>query len=137
MMIIHTRYQHILMMDEATGELTERRLDHEERPRPMRFYRNVQSPVRVGIEVSADSWFERLLAELGHELWIEMLQDSRQRSAQGRPMKHALLILIYRSQNVLLESAFPRRTGTRPAAVALMLTSGFACAPCWATSGTR
>src|SRR5271157_2995199 len=25
----HTRYQQIAMMDEATGELTERRLDHE------------------------------------------------------------------------------------------------------------
>jgi hypothetical protein len=33
MMIIgcdfHTRYQQIAMMDEATGELTERRLDHQ------------------------------------------------------------------------------------------------------------
>jgi hypothetical protein len=25
----HTRYQQIVMMDEATGELIERRLDHE------------------------------------------------------------------------------------------------------------
>jgi transposase len=35
------------------------------------FYRNLQEPVRVGIETTGPiRWFERLLAELGHELWI-------------------------------------------------------------------
>jgi hypothetical protein len=74
MMIIgcdfHTRYQQIAMMEEATGELTERRLDHES-GEAQEFYRNLQGPVRVGIEATgAIRWFERLLAELGHELWI-------------------------------------------------------------------
>ena len=45
----HTRYQQIAMMEEATGELTERRLDHESGEADA-FYRNLQGPVRVGIE---------------------------------------------------------------------------------------
>ena len=44
MMIIgcdfHTRYQQIAMMEEATGELTERRLDHESGEVQV-FYRNL------------------------------------------------------------------------------------------------
>jgi hypothetical protein len=68
MMIIgcdfHTRYQQIAMMEEATGELTERRLDHES-GEAQEFYRNLQGPVRVGIEATgAIRWFERLLATL-------------------------------------------------------------------------
>jgi transposase len=74
MMIIgcgfHTRYQQIAMMDEATGELMERRLDHQSGEVQV-FYRNLQGPMRVGIEATGPiHWFERLLAELGHELWI-------------------------------------------------------------------
>jgi transposase len=35
------------------------------------FYRSLKGPVRVGMEAIGNSlWFERLLAELGHELWI-------------------------------------------------------------------
>ena len=58
------------MLDEATGELTERRLDHQSGEAEA-FYRNLQAPVRVGIEATEPiRWFERLLPELGHELWI-------------------------------------------------------------------
>jgi hypothetical protein len=66
----HTRYQQIAMLDEETGELMERRLDHES-GEAHAFYRDLQGPVRVGIEATgATRWFERLLVELGHELWI-------------------------------------------------------------------
>jgi transposase len=66
----HTRCKQIAMLDEATGELTERRLDHQS-GEAHAFYRNLQGPVRVGIEVTGPfRWFERSLAELGHELWI-------------------------------------------------------------------
>ena len=51
MMIIgcdfHTRYQQIAMLDEATGELTERRLDHQTGEAEA-FYRSLPGPVRVG-----------------------------------------------------------------------------------------
>ena len=60
----HTRYQQIAMVDEATGEMIERRLDHES-GEAHAFYRDLQGPVRVGIEATGPiRWFERLLAEL-------------------------------------------------------------------------
>jgi hypothetical protein len=62
------RYPTIAMLDETTGELSERRLDHPSGEAEA-FYRNLQGPVRVGIEASGPiRWFARLLAELGHEL---------------------------------------------------------------------
>jgi hypothetical protein len=68
----HTRYQQIAMLDESAGELIERRLDHES-GEAHTFYQDLQGPVRVGIEATGPiRWFERLLAELGHELWISV-----------------------------------------------------------------
>ena len=67
---LHTRYQQIAMLDAETGELVERRLEHENRE-ARAFYAALSSPVRVGIEATGHTrWFERMLAELGHELWI-------------------------------------------------------------------
>src|SRR5271169_3134339 len=40
----HTRYQQTAMMDEATGELSERRLDHQSGEADA-FYRDLQAPV--------------------------------------------------------------------------------------------
>ena len=66
----HTRYQQVAMLDESTGELVERRLEHES-GEAHTFYRGLQGSVRVGIEATGPlHWFVRLLAELGHELWI-------------------------------------------------------------------
>ena len=109
MMIIgcdfHTRYQQIAMMEESTGELTERRLDHESGEADA-FYRDLQGPVRVGIEATGPiRWFERLLAELGHELWIG--DSAKIRASEVRKQKtderDALLIL-----DLLLAKRFPR-----------------------------
>jgi len=81
----HTRYQQIAMLDESTGELIERRGDHES-GEAQAFYRDLQGPVRVGIEATGPiHWFERLLAELGHELWIG---DSAKIRAGGADMNH-------------------------------------------------
>lgn len=67
---LHTRYQQIAMLDEATGELIERRLEHAN-GEAKEFYTKLVGPVRVGIEATGHTrWFERLLAELGHELWV-------------------------------------------------------------------
>ena len=66
----HTRYQQIAMLDDATGELSARRLEHENGEADT-FYRRLPKPVRVGIEATGPiHWFERLLAELGHELRV-------------------------------------------------------------------
>jgi len=66
----HTRYQQIAMLDDTTGEMVERRLEHENGEAD-RFYRSLPKPVLVGVEATGPlHWFERLLAELSHELWI-------------------------------------------------------------------
>jgi len=58
------------MLDENTGELAERRLDHESGEADS-FCRALPKPVRVGTEATWPmQWFQRLLAELGHELWV-------------------------------------------------------------------
>jgi transposase len=67
----HPGYQQIAMWDKATGEVLERALSHERKGEVRAFYAGLQGPVRVRIEASGQSqWFERLLAELGHEVWI-------------------------------------------------------------------
>jgi transposase len=101
----HTRYQQIAMMDTLTGELTERRLEHENGEADA-FYRNLPKPVRVGIEASGPiHWFERLLTELGHELWIG--DSAKIRASEVRKQKtderDAALIL-----ELLLSNRFPR-----------------------------
>lgn len=46
---LHTRYQQIAMLDAETGELVERRLEHES-GEVRAFYAALSGPVRVGIE---------------------------------------------------------------------------------------
>ena len=67
---LHTRYQQIAMVDTDTGELVERRLEHES-GEARAFYAGLKGAVRVGIEATGHTaWFEALLSELGHELWM-------------------------------------------------------------------
>jgi transposase len=97
------------MAREETSELlVERRLDHES-GEAHAFYRSLQSsqePVRVGIEATGPiHWFELLLAELGHELWIG--DSARIRASEVRKQKtderDARLIL-----DLLLSKRFPK-----------------------------
>jgi len=102
----HTRYQQIAMAEDSTGELLcERRLENEN-GEAAAFYRSLQKPVRVGIEATGPiHWFERLLAELGHELWIG--DSAKIRAAEVRKQKtderDARLIL-----DLLLAKRFPK-----------------------------
>src|SRR5260370_15522777 len=79
----HTRYQQIAMAEEETGELLlERRLD-QQIGEAHAFYRSLQAPVRVGIEATGPIHvFERVLAELGHEVLI--WDSARIWSREGR-----------------------------------------------------
>ena len=77
MMIIgvdyHPSFQTIAFFVEETGECGEQELNHSE-GQAEKFYRDLKQRgicVRVGMEATGHSrWFERLLAELGFELWI-------------------------------------------------------------------
>ena len=69
----HPSDQYIAFADTETGESGERRLNHSD-GEAQKFYRELAAQgasVRVGMETTGYScWFERLLAELGIELWI-------------------------------------------------------------------
>jgi transposase len=69
----HPSFQTIAFLVEETGECGERELGHSD-GEAERFYRDLKQRgicVRIGMEVTGYSrWFERLLAELGFELWI-------------------------------------------------------------------
>jgi transposase len=77
MMIIgvdyHPSFQTIAFLMEETGECGEQELNHSG-GEAEKFYRDLKARgicVRVGMEATGYSrWFERLLAELGFELWI-------------------------------------------------------------------
>jgi transposase len=77
MMIIgvdyHPSFQTIAFLVEETGEYDEQELKHSD-GQAEKFYRDLKQRgicVRVGMEATGFSrWFERLLAELGFELWI-------------------------------------------------------------------
>jgi len=99
----HTRYQQIAMMDEATGGLVERRLEHQS-GEAHAFYRSLPKPVRVGGEATGTlHWFERLLAELSHELWIGdsaeiRARAVRQQKTDQRDAAHILNLLLTNRQ---------------------------------------
>jgi transposase len=69
----HPSDQYIAFTDTETGECGEWRLNHSDREAE-KFYRELAArgvSVRVGMEATGYSrWFERLLAELGIEVWI-------------------------------------------------------------------
>jgi transposase len=102
---LHTRYQQIAMLDTETGELTERRLEHES-GQARAFYAGLADAVRVGIEATGHTrWFERMLAEMGHELWIGDAAQIRaamvrKQKTDARDAAHLL--------ELLLSERFPR-----------------------------
>jgi len=102
---LHTRYQQVAMLDTETGELIERRLEHAN-GEAKQFYSQLSGPVRVGIEATGHTrWFERMLADLGHELWIGDAAQIRaamvrKQKTDARDAAHLL--------HLLLEDRFPR-----------------------------
>ena len=66
----HPGFQQVAIFDNRTGEIGEKRLQH--RAEAEEFYRALAGQaVRVGMEACGHyPWFERLLAEVGMELWL-------------------------------------------------------------------
>jgi transposase len=101
----HSRFQQIAMLDPETGEIIERRLEHWN-GEAKKFYAELRKPVHVGMEATGYAqWFERMLAKLGHELWVG--DAAAIRAAMVRKQKtdsrDALHIL-----DLLLTNRFPR-----------------------------
>ena len=112
MMIIgvdyHPSFQQMAFLVEETGECGERQLNHSE-GEAERFYRGLHARavhVRVGMEATGYSrWFERLLAELGFELWIGDPAEIKTRRVkkQKTDRKDAQLLL-----RLMREDTFPK-----------------------------
>ena len=67
---VHTRNQVVAWIEEETGEIKKRRLEHEGKE-VKEFYAQFPRGTVVGIEATFPAyWFERLMGELGHELWV-------------------------------------------------------------------
>src|SRR6476660_7584686 len=106
MMIIgvdyHPSFQTIAFCMEETGECGEQELKHSD-GQAERFYRDLKQRgicVRVGMEATGYSrWFERLLAELGFEVWmgdpaeIEAKRVKKQKldREDARPLRRLML----------------------------------------------
>ncbi len=104
----HPSDQQIAFVDKETGECGEQRLNHSD-GEAEKFYRDLQLrgvSVRVGMEATGHArWFERLLAELGYELWIGDPAEIKTRRVrkQKTDRQDAQLLL-----KLLLEDRFPR-----------------------------
>ena len=104
----HPGFQQIAFCNQDTGEYGERRLNHSG-GEAERFYRDLQRQgisVRVGMEATGYArWFERLLAELGFELWIGNAAEIKTKRVrrQKTDRNDARLLL-----QLMREGTFPR-----------------------------
>src|SRR4030088_701456 len=104
----HPSFQQIAFLMEETGEYSERRLNHSD-GQAEKCYRDLKQRgicVRVGMEATGYSrWFERLLAELGFEVWIGDPAEIKARRVekQKTDRQDAQLLL-----KLLMEDRFPR-----------------------------
>ena len=100
----HPGFQQVAIFDKPTGEISGKRLQHPEEARA--FYGGLGEPALVGMEACGyTQWFERLLGELGHELWLgdaAQIRASvvRRPKTDRRDAEHLL--------ELLLEERFPR-----------------------------
>jgi transposase len=101
----HPRYQIVGWVEEETGEVKKRRLEHGN-GEAGKFYASLPPGAIVGIEATFPShWFERLLGECGHELWVGdaakiRASEVRRQKTDRRDAEHLL--------DLLLANRFPR-----------------------------
>jgi len=101
----HPGFQQVAIFDKETGEVSERRLLH--RAEAQKFYGSLRGQaVRVGMEACGHyPWFERLLEQLGMELWIG--DAARIRAMEVRKQKTDRRDAAQLLQ-LLMEKRFPR-----------------------------
>lgn len=104
----HPSFQQIALLDTETGECGERQLMHCDGAAEG-FYRELKQrevEVRIGMEATGHArWFERLVAELGFELWIgdpAKIKAKRVRKQKTDRQDAQLLLTL------LVEDRFPR-----------------------------
>jgi transposase len=104
----HPSFQTIAFLMEETGEYDERELNHSD-GEAERFYRDLQQRgirVRVGMEATGYSrWFERLLAELGIEIWMGDPAEIKAKRVKKRKTDRNDALLLLR---LMREDNFPQ-----------------------------
>jgi transposase len=100
--------QQIAVVDTETGDYGEHRLKHSD-GEAEKFYRNLKlsgAIVRVGLEATGHTrWFERLLSELGFELWIgDAAQITAMHVRKQKTDRQDAQFLL----KLLMEDRFPR-----------------------------
>jgi len=104
----HPSFQTIAFLVEETGECGEQELNHSD-GQVEKFYRDLKQRgirVRVGMEATGYSrWFERLLAELGFELWIgDPAEIKAKRVKKQKTDRNDARLLL----RLMLENNFPQ-----------------------------
>jgi transposase len=102
----HARQQTICSLKTGDGEFVIDELKHHNKDEVRAFYSQFSGRVIVGLEASGYSpWFEQLLEELGHEVWLGHATEIRRRARwrQKNDRRDAELIL-----DLLLHDEFPR-----------------------------
>src|ERR1700728_3607537 len=104
----HPSFQAIAFCVEETGECGEQELTHSD-GQTEKFYRELKqrgASVRVGMEATGYSrWFERLLAELGFELWIGDPAEIKAKRVKKQKFDREDARLLRR---LMLENNFPQ-----------------------------
>src|SRR2546423_13275792 len=102
----HARQQTICYLKTETGELVTCELRHQDKEQVRAFYEQFAGLVIVGLEASGYSpWFERMLEELGCEVWLGHATEIRRRARwrQKNDRRDAELIL-----DLMVHDEFPR-----------------------------
>jgi transposase len=96
---LHTRYQVIAMLETEGGEIVTRRLEHAN-GEAQAFYASLAKPSLIGIEATGyTQWFERMVAEQRHELWVGdaaeiWARSVRRQVTDTRAAEHLLDLLV-------------------------------------------
>jgi transposase len=102
----HARQQTVCSLKIDEGVVSTHHLKHQDKNEVRAFYQQFCGRVIVGIEASGYSpWFEQLLEELGHEVWLGDATEVRRRARwrQKNDRRDAELIL-----DLLIHDEFPR-----------------------------
>jgi|GEM_PF-1027416 len=91
---VHSRYQVIAMLEPGTGEVVDRRLGHEN-GEAKAFYAGLPKASLIGIEATGyTQWFERMVEELGHKLWVGEPEAARLMQQKGVGLVTALAFVL-------------------------------------------
>ncbi len=102
----HARQQTLCSLKTNEGVVSTHNLKHQNKDEVRTFYQQFSGRVVVGLEASGYSpWFEQMLEDLGHEVWLGDATEIRRRARwrQKNDRRDAELIL-----DLLVHDEFPR-----------------------------